>query len=98
MLFTGSPTKLNKAKHRNDTASMTARDCSRRETMKASMTSGVFFSSPRHTRGGARAAGGGVMTPPAFGHLPTSLGGEETAHLIGQDLKFGELVGEVGTG
>jgi hypothetical protein len=31
-----------------------------------------IFSSPRRTRGGARAAGGGVMTPPAFGHLPTA--------------------------
>src|SRR5215813_4062045 len=37
MLFTGSPTKLNSTKHRKATASMTAADCSRRETMKASI-------------------------------------------------------------
>src|SRR5260370_33262653 len=49
---------------------------------------GNSFSSPRHTRGGARVAGGGVMsdathmrsmTPPACGHLPTSWGGKAFA-------------------
>ena len=49
MLFTGSPTKLNSAKHRNDTASMTAADCKRRETTKASISrvpSGTRTTSP----------------------------------------------------
>ena len=47
MLFTGSPTKLNSTKHRNDTASMTASDCRRREMIKASTVAGFYPGSGR---------------------------------------------------
>ena len=47
MLFTGSPTKLNSTKHRNDTASMTASDCRSRETIKASIGAGFYLGSGR---------------------------------------------------
>src|SRR4029450_7713888 len=47
MLFTGSPTKLNSTKHRNDIASMTATDCTKRETIKASTIAGFYLGSGR---------------------------------------------------
>ena len=86
MLFTGSPTKLNSTKHRNDTASMTASDCS----------SGDDESQHRYGSSLRRPKGRRHGTVLLRRFVTSSVLRPSSAHFIFAYLKLGESLAKIG--